>query len=117
MSRDRSRLDPRAERIVSEVRDREERRQKQFLSILSVISSADSLEYVRRLAAAAKDGLNPGELEWSYTSRLLEHPDIRGFCPACGGGINGKGCEIDLFSENCPAEIGVLKYAGCSADA
>lgn len=88
-----------------------------FGGLLSIMSSADNLDYVHKLAAAAKDGLKPGEMEWSFTSRLMEHRDIRGFCQTCGSGLNGRGCEVDIFAENCPAEIGILRYAGCSADA
>jgi len=90
---------------------------KRFSEVLGIFSSAESVGYVNRLAAAAKDGLKPGEIEWSYTSRLMGHRDIRGFCGTCGKGLNGKGCEVDIFTENCPAEIGIMKYAGCSADA
>lgn len=90
---------------------------ERFEAVLGAISSADSFEYVHRLAAAARDGLVPGEIEWSFTTRLMQHRDIRGFCHTCGAGLNGKGCELEMFEDNCPADIGILRYAGCSADA
>lgn len=117
MKRDRSPLDPRSQRIVDEVKGRETLTRDRFVSLLSIMSSATDIEYVRQLAAVAKDGMVPGDMEWSFTSRLMVHRDIRGFCQTCGGALNGKGCEVDIFAENCPAEIGILKYAGCSANA
>jgi hypothetical protein len=92
-----------------------DRQEERFFSVLKAISSASTLEVVQKMAALAADGLEPGSIEWRYTSMYMMDPSSEGFCVTCGRGYSGE-CLFEVFEDKCPAEIGGVRYAGCSAD-